>query len=89
MSIVETIVNDFNDSQVVDSYYFEDSGVDILWIGDRQVYLALSKDKTWNFYRPSEIHIAIERLTEKDLKNYILDVHGYNWDLEEAWTKII
>tara|TARA_B100000287_G_scaffold260655_1_gene245178 strand:+ start:183 stop:449 length:267 start_codon:yes stop_codon:yes gene_type:complete len=83
MSIVETIVNDFNERQVVDSYYFKDSGVDIIWIGDREVYLALHDDKTFDCYSPSEIHFAIEGLTEKDLKSYILDMHGYDWDQEQ------
>ena len=83
MSIVETIVNDFNDRQVVDSYYFKDSGVDILWIGDREVYLALHDDKTWDWYSPNQIHFVIEELKESDLKGYLIDVHHYDWDLEQ------
>ena len=83
MSIVETIVNDFNDRQVVDSYYFKDSGVDILWIGDREVYLALHDDKTWDWYSPNQIHFVIEELKESDLKEYLTDVHNYDWDQEQ------
>lgn len=81
--IVEIIVNDFNDSQSFDSYYFEDSEITVAWWGERDTYTALKDDKTWEDYSPSDIHIVIEGLTEKDLKNYILDVHGYDWDLEK------
>ena len=76
MSIAETIVNDFNDSQSFDSYYFEDSGITIAWWSERDTYTALKDDKTWEDYSPDDIHIVIEDLTEKDLKNYMKDVHG-------------
>ena len=69
--IVERIVSDFNDSQIHDSYYFEDSGIDITWNRDREVYLILKIDKTWNYARPNELNSVIEDLTTKDIKEYL------------------
>ena len=69
--VVEKIVSDFNDSQIHDSYYFEDSGIDILWNRDREVYLILKIDKTWNYARPNELNSVIEDLTTKDIKEYL------------------
>ena len=42
--VINEIVSDFNDSQIHDSYYFEDSGIDIIWNRDREVYLILKQD---------------------------------------------
>jgi len=69
--VVEKIVSDFNDSQIHDSYYFEDSGIDITWNRDREVYLILKIDKTWNYARPNELNSVIEDLTTKDIKEYL------------------
>ena len=85
--IVETIVNDFNDSQSLVSHYFEDSGITVAWWSERDTYTALKDDKTWEDYSPDDIHIVIEGLTEKDLKNYILDVHGYDVEKEKKEGK--
>jgi len=72
--IVERIVSDFNDSQIHDSYYFEDSGIDITWNRDREVYLILKIDKTWNYARPNELNSVIEDLTTKDIKEYLREI---------------
>ena len=79
-NIVEIIVSDFNDSQSLVSHYFEDSGITVAWWSERDTYTALKDDKTWEDYSPDDIHLVIEDLTEKDLKNYILDVYEYDWD---------
>jgi len=69
---VNTIVSDFNDSQIHDSYYFEDSGIDIIWSRDQEVYLILKqKDKTFDYSSPSDLNLFVEDLTKKDLKEYL------------------
>ena len=76
---VNTIVSDFNDRQIHDSYYFEDSGIDITWSQDREVYLILRIDKTWDYARPNELNCVIEGLTTKDMKEYLIDQEG-DWE---------
>ena len=83
---INTIVSDFNDSQIHDSYYFEDSGVDITWNRDREVYLILKLDKTWDYARPNELHCVIEDLTTKDMKEYLIDQEG-DWEDEYGYEK--
>ena len=82
-NIAETVVADFNDHQILDHYYFEDSELEIVWWKDREVYLVLYDDKTWDWYSPNCIHFVIEELKESDLKGYLIDVHHYDWDLEQ------
>ena len=76
---VNTIVSDFNDSQIHDSYYFKDSGIDILWNRDREVYLILKQDKTYDYAEPKHLVHHIEELTTEDIKEYLLDQYG-DWE---------
>ena len=76
----DKIVDDFNNSQIHDSYYFEDSGIDILWNRDREVYLILKIDKTYDYARPNKLDWVMEDLTTKDLKDYIEDQDLYDID---------
>ena len=70
---IKNIAHEFNERQSHDSYYFEDSGTDIIWNRDREVYLILKKDRTWNYSSPGNLIIYIENLTTKDLKEYFED----------------
>ena len=70
---IDAIVYHFNESQYYDSYYFENSGIDILWNRDREVYLIFNKNGTWNYSRPNNLISYIEDLTTKDLKEYFTD----------------
>jgi len=70
---INNIVDDFNDNQIHDSYYFEDSGIDITWNSDREVYLILNDNKTFDYAKPSQLISFIENLTKKDLKNYCME----------------
>tara|TARA_R100001086_G_scaffold248375_1_gene185168 strand:- start:2735 stop:2980 length:246 start_codon:yes stop_codon:yes gene_type:complete len=69
--IVEKIVSDFNDSQILSSYWFEDSKTQIEWSRDQECYLILKADKTWNYARPKNLSLFVEDLTTKDLKEYL------------------
>jgi hypothetical protein len=77
---INTIVSDFNDSQIHDSYYFEDSGIDITWNQDREVYLILKQDKTWDYAEPKRLINHIEDLTIKDINEYLINEYGENED---------
>ena len=77
--VINKIVSDFNDSQIHDSYYFEDSGVDIIWNRDREVYLILKQDKTFDYSEPRHLESYVEDLTTKDLKEYLIDKYG-DWE---------
>ena len=77
--VINKIVSDFNDSQIHDSYYFEDSGVDIIWNRDREVYLILKQDKTFDYSEPRHLESYVEDLTTKDLKEYLIDQYG-DWE---------
>ena len=77
---INTIVSDFNDSQIHDSYYFEDSGIDITWNQDREVYLILKQDKTWDYVEPKRLINHIEDLTIKDINEYLINEYGENED---------
>ena len=70
---INAIVYDFNEGQSKDSYYFENSGIDITWSRDREVYLILNKNGTWKYSSPSNLISYIENLTTKDLKEYFTD----------------
>tara|TARA_R100000426_G_scaffold73458_2_gene51267 strand:+ start:414 stop:692 length:279 start_codon:yes stop_codon:yes gene_type:complete len=70
---IDAIVYDFNEGQSKDSYYFENSGIDITWSRDREVYLILNKNGTWKYSSPSNLISYIEDLTTKDLKEYFTD----------------
>ena len=71
---IDAIVYDFNEGQSKDSYYFENSGIDIIWSRDREVYLILNKNGTWQSSSPSYLFGYIEDLlTTKDLKKYFKD----------------
>tara|TARA_Y100000114_G_scaffold39414_1_gene35074 strand:- start:188 stop:466 length:279 start_codon:yes stop_codon:yes gene_type:complete len=70
---INAIVYDFNEGQSKDSYYFENSGIDITWSRDREVYLILNKNGTWKYSSPSNLISYIEDLTTKDLKEYFTD----------------
>ena len=70
---IKGIVKNFNDYQVHDSYYFENSGIDILWNRDRETYLILNNNGTWHTSNPSYLFSHIEDLTTKDLKEYFKD----------------
>tara|TARA_R100000278_G_C5430186_1_gene149821 strand:- start:247 stop:540 length:294 start_codon:yes stop_codon:yes gene_type:complete len=76
---INTIVSDFNDSQIHNSYYFKDSGVDIIWNRDREVYLILKQDKTFDYSEPRHLESYVEDLTTKDLKEYLIDKYG-DWE---------
>ena len=77
--VINEIVSNFNDSQIHDSYYFEDSGVDITWNADREVYLILKEDKTWDYSEPKRLINHIEDLTIKDMKEYLIYEYG-DWE---------
>ena len=77
--VINKIVSDFNDSQIHDSYYFEDSGIDIIWNRDREVYLILKQDKTFDYSEPRHLESYVEDLTTKDLKEYLIDQYG-DWE---------
>ncbi len=77
--VINKIVSDFNDSQIHDSYYFEDSGIDIIWNRDREVYLILKQDKTFDYSEPRHLESYVEDLTTKDLKEYLMDQYG-DWE---------
>jgi len=68
--VIEEIVDDFNEYQVHDSYWFEDSKIQIEWSRDQECYLILNQDKTFDYARPSDLKLHIEDLTDKDLKDY-------------------
>ena len=70
---IDAIVYHFNERQSYDSYYFENSGIDILWNRDRETYLILNNNGTWHSSNPSYLYSYIEDLTTKDLKQYFKD----------------
>ena len=76
---INTIVSDFNDSQIHDSYWFEDSGIQIEWSRDQEVYLILKQDKTFDYSEPKHLNLYVENLTTKDLKEYLIDQYG-DWE---------
>ena len=69
--IVKRIVSDFNDSQIHDSYWFEDSQTQIDWSTHQEVYLILHQDKTWDYAEPKHLESYVENLTTKDMKEYL------------------
>ena len=77
--VINKIVSDFNDSQIHDSYYFEDSGIDIIWNRDREVYLILKIDKTWDYAEPKHLDEYVEDLKDQDLKEYLINQYG-DWE---------
>ncbi len=77
--VINEIVSDFNDSQIHDSYYFEDSGIDIIWNRDREVYLILKQDKTFDYSEPKHLGSYVEDLTTKDMIEYLIDRYG-DWE---------
>ena len=70
---IDAIVYHFNEGQSYDSYYFENSGIDILWNRDRETYLILNNNGSWQSSSPSYLFSYIEDLTTKDLKQYFKD----------------
>ena len=68
--IVDEIVDDFNEHQVHDSYWFENSETQIEWSRPQEIYLILYRNKTWDYCEPKHLFMYIEDLHEKDLKNY-------------------
>ena len=74
--IKNTIVEDFNELQLTDSYFFADSKTDILWSKGHESYFVLKKDHTWKSYEPGDLIDALDDLTKKDLKEYMKDLHG-------------
>ena len=74
--IKNTIVEDFNELQLTDSYFFTDSETDILWSKDHESYFVLKKDYTWKSFYPGDLIDALDDLTKKDLQEYMKDLHG-------------
>tara|TARA_B100000161_G_C33538759_1_gene409627 strand:+ start:255 stop:509 length:255 start_codon:yes stop_codon:yes gene_type:complete len=74
--IKNTIVEDFNELQLTDHYFFADSETDIQWSAKHEFYFVLKKDKTWKSYEPGDLIDALDDLTKKDLQEYMKDLHG-------------
>ena len=63
--IKNTIVEDFNELQLTDSYFFADSETDILWIDKHDLYFVLKKDHTWKSLRTRRSYRRIRRSYKK------------------------
>ncbi len=74
--IKNTIVEDFNELQLTNSYFFADSKTDILWSKGHESYFVLKKDHTWKSVYPGDLINALDDLTIKDLQKYMKDLHG-------------
>ena len=83
---INTIVSNFNDYQIHDSYYFEDSGIDIIWNRDREVYLILKQDKTFDYSESRHLESYVEDLTTKDMKEYLIDQEG-DWEDDYSYEE--
>ena len=83
---INTIVSNFNDYQIHDSYYFEDSGIDIIWNRDSEVYLILKQDKTYDYSEPRHLESYVEDLTTKDMKEYLIDQEG-DWEDDYSYEE--
>ena len=68
--IINKIVDDFNEHQIHDSYYFEYSGIQIIWDASQEVYLILNKNKTWDYSEPKHLDEYVDDLKDQDLKKY-------------------
>tara|TARA_R100001015_G_C4502983_1_gene76938 strand:- start:302 stop:544 length:243 start_codon:yes stop_codon:yes gene_type:complete len=68
--IVNKIVDDFNEHQVHNSYWFEHSKTQIEWSTHQEVYLILHQDKTWDYAEPKHLDMYVEDLKDQDLKSY-------------------
>lgn len=71
--IVSEIENDFNERQIHDSYYFEHSGIQIVWSASQEVYLILNEDKTFDYAEPKHLYIYLEALDDQDLRDYFIE----------------
>ena len=69
--IVNEIVNNFNERQIHDSYWFKHSQTQIEWSTHQEVYLILHQDKTWDYAKPSQLDGYVEDLKDQDLKEYV------------------
>lgn len=80
--IIDLIVNDMNENQSSDRYYFERECFTILWVSEDESYVVLSADKTYDYYGPSNIVCAIEELEDDTLIEWFATNQGFDTEEE-------
>ena len=68
--VIDGIVDDFNEHQVHNSYWFPHSKTQIEWSTHQEVYLILYQNKTWDYAEPRHLYMYVEDLKDQDLKEY-------------------
>ena len=74
--IINKIVDDFNEHQIHDSYWFKHSETQIEWSSHQEIYLILHRDKTWDYARPKDLDWHVMDLKDQDLREYKGGVNG-------------
>ena len=68
---IDKIVDDFNDRQIHNSYWFSHSETQIEWSTHQEIYLILYRNKTWDYTRPKDLDWYVMKLKDQDLKDYL------------------
>ena len=80
--IIDQIVDDMNDNQSSDRYWFERECFTILWSNDDESYVVLWADMTYNTYGPSDIICAIDELQDDTLIEWLMENEGLDTEEE-------
>lgn len=68
--LIKYMVNELNECQTQESYYFEEDNATIIWVGREQGYYLLRGDQTWDFATPGSIETLLEQLSDNALREY-------------------
>lgn len=80
--IVELVEHDINESQSSTRYWFDHDEVTLIWVNDDEVYYALKKDGTWEYYSPSDIESFADTLSDPQLRKWFCEDY-YGCDDED------
>ena len=69
---IDKIVDDFNEHQIHDSYWFEHSKTQIEWSEGQEAYIILYTNNKWDSCDPKHLYMYVEDLKDQDLKEYLV-----------------
>ena len=90
---IDLLVDEMNERQTSDSYWYEHSKVNVIWSLSDEAYIFLNQkdhnNKTFDYYSPSDLRDGIRNeLSNEDLIDFIIDENNALVDFEDELENI-